>query len=117
MHSFIFCYFQGYMQDTKFLETVYIWFHPHEAIFFSHLINSVLCHQNCLRGSLFIVHETSIKNGLMCFLTLRDLHTILSTHTSFSSIVLDAHNFVIQEVPADWSARGIQCFVGGGMKS
>lgn len=55
---------------------------------------------------------------LMRFLvTLGDLHTILSTHTSFSSIVLDAQNLIVQKVLGEWSAQGIQCFVGGGMKS
>lgn len=41
VYSFIFYCFPSYMQDTKILEIVYIWFHPRETTFSSHFINSV----------------------------------------------------------------------------
>uniref|UniRef100_A0A0A8ZG39 Uncharacterized protein n=1 Tax=Arundo donax TaxID=35708 RepID=A0A0A8ZG39_ARUDO len=43
------------------------------------------------------------NSAAMCFSTLRDLSTILSTYTSSFSIVLVAHNLILQEVPADCS--------------
>jgi hypothetical protein len=64
MRCFIFCASKATYKTQTILETVYTWFHPHETSFFSHLINSVPCHLNCLHGSSFIVHETAIENGL-----------------------------------------------------
>jgi hypothetical protein len=65
MHSFIYCCFLGYIQDTSCLvNIVEKGFHPHETHFTSLFINTLPHHQKYLHGSLFNAHETPTETGL-----------------------------------------------------
>ena len=58
MHSFTYCCFSDYMQDTTASCTR---FHPHETYFTSLFINTLLHHQKCWYDSLFNAHKTPLR--------------------------------------------------------
>jgi hypothetical protein len=64
MHSFIYCYFLSYMQDTSCLSNYVGRVSSHETHFISLFINTLSHHQKYLHDNLFNVYETPTETSL-----------------------------------------------------